>query len=257
VSPEAASTSERVQPRRLRAEVVIVLGLSLGQSAVYAVTSLVAKLSQGPIGQATATLNVSRSDRPYLDLTYQLLGIGFALVPVVLALFLLSSHGRSAVHGLGFDLARPTRDLALGAGLAAVIGIPGLGLYAAGRALGVTAQVIPSALDAYWWTIPVLVLSAVQNAVLEEVVVVGYLFTRLDQMRWAAPAIVVVSALLRGTYHLYQGFGPFVGNVVMGLVFGLAYLRVRRVMPLVVAHTLLDIVAFVGYDLFADDLGLR
>ena len=254
---ETSGSSECVERPRLRAEVLIVLGLSLGQSAVYAVMSLVAKLSQGPIGQATATMNPSRSERSYLDLTYQLLGIGFALVPVVLALFLLSGHGRSAVHRLGFDLARPVRDLALGAGLAAVIGIPGLGLYAAGRALGVTAQIIPSALDAYWWTIPVLVLSAVQNAVLEEVVVVGYLFTRLDQMCWAAPAIVVASALLRGTYHLYQGFGPFVGNVVMGLVFGLAYLRVRRVMPLVVAHTVLDIVAFVGYDLFADDLGLR
>ena len=242
--------------RRLGAEVLIVLGLSLGQSAVYAVTSLVAKLTQGPIGQATATLNTSRSERPYLDLTYQLLGTGFALVPVVLGLFLLSEPGRSAVRRIGFDLRHPARDLAVGAGLAALIGLPGLGLYFAGRALGITAQVVPAALEAYWWTIPVLLLSAVKNAVLEEVLVVGYLFERLHQMGWAAPVVVAVSAVLRGSYHLYQGFGPFVGNVVMGLVFGWVYLRWRRVMPLVVAHTLLDVVAFVGYDLFADDLGL-
>ncbi len=254
----SVATAPAAEPdrRRLGAEVLIVLGLSLGQSAVYAVTSLVAKLTQGPIGQATATLNASRSERPYLDLTYQLLGTGFALVPVLLGLFLLSEPGRSAVRRIGFDLRSPVRDLATGAGLAALIGIPGLGLYFAGRALGVTAQVVPAALDAYWWTIPVLLLSAVKNAVLEEVLVVGYLFERLHQMRWAAPVVVATSAVLRGSYHLYQGFGPFVGNVVMGLVFGWVYLRWRRVMPLVVAHTLLDVVAFVGYDLFADELGL-
>ncbi len=243
--------------RRLGAEVLIVLGLSLGQSAVYAVTSLVAKLTQGPIGEATATLNASRSERSYLDLTYQVLGIGFALVPVALGLFLLSEPGRSATRRLGFDLRHPLRDVAAGVGLAALIGLPGLGLYFAGRAIGITAEVVPAALNAYWWTIPVLLLSALKNAVLEEVVVVGYLFERLQQMRWAAPVVVAVSAVLRGSYHLYQGFGPFVGNVVMGLVFGYVYLRWRRVMPLVVAHTLLDVVAFVGYDLFADDLGLR
>jgi membrane protease YdiL (CAAX protease family) len=254
----AVGTTTQAAPdrRRLGAEVLIVLGLSLGQSAVYAVTSLVAKLTRGPIGQATATLNASRSDRPYLDLTYQLLGTAFALVPVALALFLLSAPGRSAVRRIGFDLRHPARDLAVGAALAALIGLPGLGLYFAGRALGVTAEVVPAALDAYWWTVPVLLLSALKNAVLEEVLVVGYLFERLRELGWAAPVVVLASAVLRGSYHLYQGFGPFVGNVVMGLVFGWLYLRRPRVMPLVVAHTLLDVVAFVGYDLFADDLGL-
>lgn len=242
---------------RLGAEVLLVLGLSLGQSAVYAVVSLVAKLTTGPLSQATATLNASRSERPNLDLTYQLLGIAFALVPVALALFLLSATGRSALRRVGLDRTRPMRDLALGVLLAAVIGLPGLGLYAAGRALGITATIVPAALADYWWTVPVLVLSALQNALLEEVVVVGYLVERLEELRWGVPAILAASAVLRGSYHLYQGFGPFVGNLVMGLVFTGIYLRTRRVMPLVVAHTILDVVAFVGYTLFADALGLR
>jgi hypothetical protein len=42
----------------------------------------------------------------------------------------------------------------------------------------------------------------------------------------------------------------------MGLVFTGLYLRTRRVLPLVVAHTVIDVVAFVGYTLFADALGL-
>ena len=63
--------------------------------------------------------------------------------------------------------------------------------------------------------------------------------------------ILMVSAGLRGAYHLYQGFGGFVGNLVMGVIFGLIYLRWKRVGPLVVAHTLLDVAAFVGYALLA------
>jgi membrane protease YdiL (CAAX protease family) len=105
--------------------------------------------------------------------------------------------------------------------------------------------------------VPVLVLAAVQNALLEEVVVVGYLLDRLPRLGWTLPAAVAASAFLRGTYHLYQGFGPFVGNAVMGVVFALVYLRTRRVMPLVIAHTLLDVVAFVGYAMFGAALGLR
>ncbi len=92
-----------------------------------------------------------------------------------------------------------------------------------------------------------LLLFAVQNALVEEVLMVGYLFTRWRQAGWPVLVVVGVSALIRGTYHLYQGFGGFVGNIVMGLVFGWAYTRTRRVWPLVVAHFLLDAVAFIGY----------
>ena len=243
---------------RLRTEVWIVLGLSLGQSAIYAIVSLAAKLSTGPLSEQTATLNPSRSDRSYLDLTYQLLGIGFALVPVALALYLLSLDRDLEPVGsrLGIDRARPLADMCGGVGLAALIGLPGLGLYFLGRELGINATVVPSGLDAYWWTVPVLILAAIQNAVLEEVVIVGYLLTRLRESGWGVLVAIVTSATIRGSYHLYQGFGAGLGNFVMGLIFGYWFHKRGRVLPLVIAHTLLDIVAFVGYALFADPLGL-
>nr|WP_194956499.1 CPBP family intramembrane glutamic endopeptidase [Aeromicrobium phoceense] len=242
----------------MRAEVWIVLGLSLGQSAVYSVVSLARKLSEGPLRDSTATLNPSRDTVPWLDLTYQLLSIGFALVPVALALYLLSLDDAPPVlRRLGLDGSRPWRDLGFGAALAAVIGIPGLGVYFGGRALGVTANIVTSPEDLYWWSVTILVLSALQNALLEEVIVVGYLMTRLKQFGWGLPAIIATSALLRGSYHLYQGFGQFVGNVAMGVVFAWWFQRTGRVMPLVIAHTILDVVAFVGYALFADAIGLR
>jgi membrane protease YdiL (CAAX protease family) len=246
-----------------------VLGLSLGQSAVYALVNIAARLTAAtPLAEQTATLNPSRSERPYLDLTYQLLSIGFALVPVALALYLLSGYGRSAVRRLGLDRARPGQDLGWGVALAAAIGVPGLAFYALGRVLGITVEVQASALDTHWWTVPVLLLSAFQNGLLEEVVAVGYLYERTKDLGWNRVKFIVASSLLRGSYHLYQGIGPFLGNVVMGVVFSWFYTSPRfqpgggrRLAPLVVAHTLLDVVAFVGYALvpaeWREALGIR
>ena len=234
---------------RLRNEVLLVLGVSLGQSAVYSVVTIIGRITaETRLSDQTATLNPSQSPRPYLDLTYQLLGIIFALVPVLLALHLLNRQ-RSAVSLLGLDFRRPGFDLGSGLLLAAVIGLPGLGLVWVASQLGINANLVPAALPDLWWAVPVLILAAIQNAVLEEVVVVGYLVTRLRDLGLRLPVVVLVSAVLRGSYHLYQGFGAFVGNAVMGVVFALFFIRTRRVWPLIVAHSLLDIVAFVGYSL--------
>ncbi|GIG89261.1 CPBP family intramembrane glutamic endopeptidase [Plantactinospora endophytica] len=258
--------------RVLGTEVLLVLGLSLGQSAIYSAVTIIARLTADrPLSQQTATLNASQSARPWFDLTYQLLGIFFALVPVLLAVHLLNrdrtldrdgllardalpDQGRGGAREvLGLDGRRPGRDLAWGAALAAAIGLPGLGLFWVAAHLGINATVVPASLPDLWWAVPVLILSAAQNAILEEVVVVGYLMTRLREMGWRIGAVIAASALLRGSYHLYQGFGAFVGNAVMGVVFALFFLRTRRVLPLVVAHTLLDVVAFVGYALLPRD----
>ena len=251
VATTAPARPDRAARRRIGAEIWIVLGLSLGKSAVYALISIVARLTAGtPLGEQSTSLNVSRSARPYLDLTYQLVGIFFALLPVALALYLLSARGRSAVRAIGLDGARPLRDLGWGFALAAAIGVPGLAFYLLGRAVGITVEVQAAALNAAWWTVPVLVLAALQNGLLEEVIAVGYLYERTRDLGWGRVKFVVASSLLRGSYHLYQGFGPFVGNVVMGVVFSWFYTSRwgrHRVMPLVVAHTLLDVVAFVGY----------
>jgi membrane protease YdiL (CAAX protease family) len=249
-----------VSDRRLKVEIWIVIGLSLGASGVYAAVNLIRKATlPGGLRDQTATLNSAQDDREVFDLVYQLLGIGFALVPVLLVLYLLSLDPvkERVAKRLGLDRSRPGFDLASGAALAAVIGIPGLAFYFVGRALGITTEIIPAPDLAYWWTGALLVLAAVKNAVVEEVIVIGYLMTRLRQLRWGVPAAIVAAAALRGSYHLYQGVGPGIGNFVMGLVFGYWFHRTGRVMPLVIAHALIDIVAFVGYLTLADTLGLK
>lgn len=254
-APGTAGTGT-VTRRQLVTETVLVLGVSLGASAIWSLLDLVNKLTQHvALNRQTTAMNSSVTpDRPWLDLTYQLVGIVIALVPVALALHLLTRDRTDARHAMGFDLREPGRDLVRGLALAAAIGVPGLGLYAAARALGLNTTIAAANLTHTWWTIPVLVLAAAQNAVLEEVVMVGYLFTRWRRAGWSVPAVVLVSATIRGSYHLYQGFGGFAGNLVMGVLFGVVYLRTRRVAPLVVAHTALDVVAFVGYALLRGHL---
>lgn len=236
--------------RRIGVEILLVLGLSLGASAVYSVVSITNKLTRSvALGQQSTTINGALSDRPAFDLIYQLLALFFDLVPVLLCVFLLWQSGPRPLGRLGLDLRRPLGDLGTGTVLAVAIGAPGIGLYALGRALGITVAVVASPLDAYWWTVPVLVLSAIRAGVQEEVIMIGYLFARLGDLGWGRWRILFASALLRGSYHLYQGIGPFIGNVIMGVVFGLFYQRFGRTLPLVIAHSIIDVVSFVGYPL--------
>lgn len=251
-----APVRPHLPPRTALTESLLVLGVSLGASAVWSVLSLARKLAdeRGLAAQTTALNSSATPDHPWLDLAHQLAGITLALVPVALALHLLGRQRRRPWAAIGLDLSEPGRDLLRGAGLALLIGLPGLALYLGARAAGLSTTVAAADLERVWWAVPVLLLAATQNAVLEEVVVVGYLFTRWTEAGWGTLQVVLGTALLRGTYHLYQGPGAFVGNVVMGLLLGLVYLRTRRVAPLVVAHALIDAVAFVGYALLADRL---
>ena len=253
---EVEITTISPRKRLLQAEVLLVLGLSLGQSAVYAVVDLAGKLTAGkPLSSQLTTLNPSlAAGRPWLDLSYQLLGIIFGVVPALLALHLLRRDEAASQDLAGLLPWRLGRDFGFGLGLAAVIGIPGLAFYLASRWLGINTNVVPEALPPSWWTLPVLFLAAIQNALLEEVVVVGYLTTRLREMEWSTWSIVLASALLRGSYHLYQGFGGFIANAVMGIVFVAFFLKYRRLGPLVFAHALIDSVAFVGYAFLKDRL---
>ena len=240
---------------RIKLELAIVLALSLGASAIYALISIVARLTdETSLAQQTATINRQLSDRQWLDFSYQFLGIALGLAPVELVLYLLWEKKKSPFDLIGLNLNEPGRDIWRGTWIAALIGIPGLGLYLVSRQLGLSAEVIPAALGEYWWTVPMLLFAAVRASLLEEVIVVGYFFNRLSRLGFSIKSQVFISALLRGSYHLYQGFGGFIGNFFMGLLFGYLYQRWGRVMPLVVAHFVLDAAIFVGYAALKDVL---
>lgn len=239
--------------RLVLVEVALVLALSLGRSGVYALVDLVASATApGALAHQKAVLNGSLAPgRPWFDLTYQMLALVFGVVPVLLVAYLLARAGDRPEDLWSHGRPQHRLDAARGLVLTAVVGGTGIAFYLLTHALGVDLTVVAENLPHVWWRYPVLLLSALQNALLEEVVVVGYLLTRLRQAGIAGPVAIGASALVRGSYHLYQGLGGFVGNAVMGLLFGWLYTRWGRVTPLVVAHTLLDVGAFVGYAVLA------
>ncbi len=238
--------------RLQRWEIVAVFAVSLGASGVYALVSYIGSLTaHKSLAKQTAVLNGSLAPgRPLLDLFLQLTNITLGLAPVLLVLYLLARSGQGP-SAIGLDARQPARDLVRGAVLAAVIGGGGLGLYLIAFHAGVELNVVAENLPDIWWRIPVLLLSAFQNAALEEVVVVGYLLSRLDRLGVRPSRAIAISAVIRGSYHLYQGIGAFFGNAFMGAVFGVLYRRWGRVTPLIIAHFLIDAVAFIGYALLA------
>ena len=219
--------------KRLVAEVAIVLCVTFGMAGVKALLRLI-DAAQSPLNQHQVVLNGATSALPWLDISLQ--------VASALTLF---AWGALALYLLERCLERPSwRDLAWGAGLAALIGIPGLALYVGAYQLGFSAEVVP-ATDAS--RVPLLLLWSAANAFSEEVVVVLWLVTRLRQLKVPVWGAVAGSAVLRGSYHLYQGFSAGVGNVVMGVVFAWFFARTGKVWPLILAHFLIDVVAYVGY----------
>jgi membrane protease YdiL (CAAX protease family) len=234
-------------PALLRWEIVAVLALSLGASALNALLDLIGSLlSKQALGHQQALLVGSLAANHWLDLALQLAGIAEALAPVLLVLYLLARSGERPAD-IGLDTSQAGTDAARGAVLAAVIGGAGLLLYIAAFHLGFSLNVVAESLPDVWWRIPVLLLSAAHDGILEEIVVLAYLLRRLDQLGWTPWKAILCSAVLRGSYHLYQGFGAFLGNAAMGIIFGVLYKRWGRCTPMIVAHTLIDAVAFVGY----------
>jgi membrane protease YdiL (CAAX protease family) len=251
----AASPPAALDPgaaRLQRWEIVAVFAVSLGASGVYAVVSYIGSLTaRQSLSKQTATLNGSLAPgRPLFDLFLQLTNITLSLAPVLLVLYLLARAGERPAS-IGLDAREPGKDLTRGAVIAAVIGGGGLALYLIAYHSGVELNVVAESLPDIWWRIPVLLLSAFQNAATEEVVVVGYLLTRLEKLGVRPSRAIAISAAIRGSYHLYQGIGAFFGNAFMGAVFGILYRRWGRVTPLLIAHFLIDAVAFVGYALLA------
>jgi len=234
----------------LRWEIVAVFAVSLGASGLYAFVSLIGSLTaRHALSSQSVTLNGSAAPgRPLLDLFLQLTSLATGAAPVILAFYLLARSGDGA-KSIGVDGSQPLRDFLRGAALAALIGGSGLGLYLIAYKSGIALNVVAENEPAIWWRYPVLLLSALQNGVLEEVLVTGYLLTRLRKLGVRPEYAILISATLRGSYHLYQGFGGFLGNAVMGVIFGTLFLRWRRVTPMIIAHTLIDAVAFIGYAL--------
>lgn len=245
--PDVGPLPDPAARRLATTEILVVLSVTLGLSAVRSGLSLVDALLQPvPLNEQQVALNAPAAQADLVDLAFQLTRVLQLVGWGALGGYLLIRAG-FALRAVGLDARAPGRDTLGAAGLAALIGIPGLGVYLVARGLGVSVTIAPTVLSDTWWRVPVLLASAAANSWAEELVMVGYLLTRLRQLGWSENRALLAQALLRGAYHLYQGLGGFLGNVAMGLVFGRLWQRTNRLWVLVGAHALIDVVAFVGY----------
>jgi membrane protease YdiL (CAAX protease family) len=164
-----------------------------------------------------------------------------AVVP--LALFLLNRTGQSpAVMGLGVP--RFKRDVWPGLGLAAgafatevVILIPfeSLMKHHSSLVTSVGTGNVPK-----YYVIGGLAMSAV-TAIAEEVLVNGYLITRLGQLGWTPRKSLILSLILRTSYHVYYGLG-FLLTIPFGFFVTRSFQKHHKLNRPIMAHFLYDAV---------------
>lgn len=242
-TPPSETAPGGIASRPLRWEILLVLTITFGTAGVRAALRLLeATLDPTPLNEQTTTINRTASGVEWLDPVFQIISSGALFAWGGLALFLLLRHLPAPM-----DWRMRAKDWLHGAGLAAIIGLPGLAFYFSAVHLGLSRNVAPSGLADNPAQLPLLVLNSWANGFAEELVVVAWLATRLRQLRWGWPAVFAASSLLRGSYHLYQGYSAGVGNIVMGIIYLWYFKKTGRIWPLVIGHGLIDTVAFVGY----------
>jgi membrane protease YdiL (CAAX protease family) len=237
---------------RLGLELLAVLAVTYAMSGLYSLLEFIRdqiRINHG-FGfknvQTAPIKSAEKTEYQWLDILKEVLDVASGVAPAFLAIVLLMHSPAGRGLGIGLDRLR-SREVLQGLGFAALIGVPGLGFVYVARKLNFNAQIVVTNFPDVWYRIPALLLEAFQQGTAEEIVVCAYVLTRLRQLGWTNSRALGAAAVLRGSYHLYQGYGGFVGNAIMGLIFGWWFQRTRRVVPLVVAHSVIDAVSFVGY----------
>ena len=170
---------------RLRIEVGIVLGLSLGASAVYSIVSLVAKLTESAAARRPVASRSTRRGRAANGSTSPTSSStsSSGCSPSRSCSTCCGSRGAARSAASASTSRDPAATLASGLAARRRDRRPGLALYALGRALGLTVAVVrPHRSTRTGGRCPILVFAALEAALTEEVIVVGYLFTRLREL---------------------------------------------------------------------------
>jgi uncharacterized protein len=87
---------------------------------------------------------------------------------------------------------------------------------------------------------------AITAGICEEFVFRGFAMGALARAGWNVILIVIFTSALFGLAHAYQGRGGIFGTALLGLLFAIGRLAYHSVVPVVVWHAVLDIVAGVA-----------
>jgi uncharacterized protein len=164
-----------------------------------------------------------------------------AVVP--LALLLLARTGQDPAQ-LGLGMPSLRLDVWPGLGLAALSFASEIAMLIVlapviARDSALVNKVSVGSVPGYYviWGI---VISAV-TAIAEEVIVNGYLITRLTQFGWTPRSSLILSLALRTSYHVYYGLG-FVLTIPFGFFVTRSFQKHRRLNRPIAAHFLFDAV---------------
>ena len=175
------------------------------------------------------------------NLVLGILAYTSVVVMVPLALLLLARTGQSP-RVLGLGAPRLRLDLLPGLGIAAasfgceiLILIPLAPLIASHRSL--ISNVPVGHVPGYYviWGIAI----SAMTALAEEVLMNGYLLTRLDQLGWTPAASVVLAVALRTSYHVYYGVG-FLLTIPFSYFATRSFQKNRRLTRPITAHFVFD-----------------
>ena len=88
-------------------------------------------------------------------------------------------------------------------------------------------------------------IALVANSAAEELVARAYMIDRLEKLFGKTWIAVLVSAVLFGSYHIHQGMIiGLVGATMTGIVLGIYFARTRKLLPLIVAHSVYSLIYF-------------
>jgi membrane protease YdiL (CAAX protease family) len=74
----------------------------------------------------------------------------------------------------------------------------------------------------------------------------GYLIPRFEEL-FESPAIAVgLSSVIFASYHIYQGVEHVVAIFMLALVYGISFCILRRLWPLVIAHTITNMLIYLN-----------
>jgi membrane protease YdiL (CAAX protease family) len=95
-----------------------------------------------------------------------------------------------------------------------------------------------------------LAVSSFANGLAEEIVMRAYLITRLEELLDSTGLALLLTTVMFTCYHGYQGTAGVMSVAIGGLISGIAYCLFRRLCPIVIAHGLMDFLAYTKIRLF-------
>lgn len=186
--------------------------------------------------QAPSAPSVSR-----IPLYLGLIAVEFALVWFVA--IGVRAQGKTVIDVAGRRWATATDavfDILCAIGTVAVLRFLGPLLFQLlGRWVTTTGFLLPKS----WGESLVWIAVSIAAGICEETVYRGYLQRQLWSFTKSLPAAILLQAIIFGTGHIYQGWKPAVVTAFYGLVFGLLAAWRRSVVPGVIAHSLVDVIA--------------